>query len=590
MFGHAINFRPAGIPAPVLAVLGVVAWIYWPVGHAGFVWDDQLCFHDAAWLRQGDSWKHYLFRDFCDWTNYFRPLAVAVLTAQVRAFGSMPGPMHMVSLAMHLLNTLLVALLADRISTGAATRKSAPAAFAALGYGLHPALIDPVSWVACQAEMLVVLFTLSGLLINSAVRSGLTRAVSVSVCFFLAACSKESAFAFPLLLVVFDLVQEDANAWRARVAAVVKRQWPVYACVLIGGIAYLIFRQWAMGYIVHASDDSSPGAFTRSQEIAATYLAYWRILIWPMLGQSPIHPFDAGMFATASAGCLATDAAALLIAGLGFHAAYWKKFVGYLIVVVSVALIPVLHLIPVSFDESLYHERYVMMALAAGCVFLPYTIHDFSRLAVSPPHRMLLRLLLAGWLALALINIRVTVPLWSSDLALWEWAHRQYPGSLDASDRLLSAYIHSGNRAGADQLAGELLSAPGSCPICLLNVANLALAEHDASRAETALDKLKDAPLLTSDVRFLHGYILARGEVAELQGDLTAAEDAYVASAKLDPMDPVPQLARAHLLVKKGDLPQARKIADEAISLFAPDERDARRHAFEQIAASAIAR
>jgi len=102
--------------AASLAILAIVVVVYWPVSHARFVWDDNTCFHDSAWLREGSNWVNYALRGFCDWTNYFRPLVVALFVAEVRSFDVSPGPMHLVSLALHLANTLVVGLLAFRLS------------------------------------------------------------------------------------------------------------------------------------------------------------------------------------------------------------------------------------------------------------------------------------------------------------------------------------------------------------------------------------------------------------------------------------------------------------------------------------------
>src|SRR5580765_7213693 len=101
--------------AGALAILALIAVIYWPVRHGVFIWDDTSSLHDNAWLR-GDAWKE-VFRGFGGWINYFRPLVVLLFAVEIRAFDVTPGPMHLVSLGMHLADTLLVGLLALRLST-----------------------------------------------------------------------------------------------------------------------------------------------------------------------------------------------------------------------------------------------------------------------------------------------------------------------------------------------------------------------------------------------------------------------------------------------------------------------------------------
>jgi len=139
-----------------VAILVAVAWVYFPIVHAGFVWDDWPSFRDL----QGDRWSHYVFRDFNQWTIYFRPLVVAFLALQVKLFHGAPGPMHAVSLALHLVNIALVGALAHRVGALAGTTKvrQALATLAAmLIYGLHPALIETVSWIGCQFDLITTL-------------------------------------------------------------------------------------------------------------------------------------------------------------------------------------------------------------------------------------------------------------------------------------------------------------------------------------------------------------------------------------------------------------------------------------------------
>src|SRR5690606_28597223 len=71
-------------------------------------------------------------------------------------------------------------------------------------YGLHPALIEAVAWIGCQFELLVTGFTLLGAWAAIAMSSKGMRAATMGVCFFLAACAKESAVGFPALVLLLD--------------------------------------------------------------------------------------------------------------------------------------------------------------------------------------------------------------------------------------------------------------------------------------------------------------------------------------------------------------------------------------------------
>ena len=148
------RMRKRHVAISMASVLVLTTVVYLPVLRGEFVWDDEYDFVAKTWLTEGDAWKHYIFRDFHGWTNYFRPLVVALFTIQLRLFDVQPGPMHAVSLAAHLVNTMLVGLLALR--AGAAVgrpshRMFLPAILSMLLFGLHPALIEPVAWNRCAA-------------------------------------------------------------------------------------------------------------------------------------------------------------------------------------------------------------------------------------------------------------------------------------------------------------------------------------------------------------------------------------------------------------------------------------------------------
>ena len=99
-------------------------------------------------------------------------------------------------------------------------------------------------------------------------------------------------------------------------------------------------------------------------------------------------------------------------------------------VAVTVALLPVLHILPVQYDPSLYHERYLMPGLALALALLPRMVA-----AISLPSARLRTVTIAGfaagmlWLGIAVINIRVTLPLWSNETKLWQWQAAQDQGS-----------------------------------------------------------------------------------------------------------------------------------------------------------------
>lgn len=576
----------------LIPVLAIIMAVYWPLMHAGFVWDDILDFVNMPWLRYGDAWKHYVLRDYNDWVNYFRPLVVAMFTAQVRLFDSQPGPMHAVSLGMHLLDTCLLGVLTHRLAVlkgqHSATRSWRLAALTMLVYGLHPALIEPVSWISCQFELAIVFFGLVALLANVTIATRWARALAVGACFFLAACSKETAAVIPVVVVVYDwLAWQGSASFVDRVVAQVRRNILTYAACIVAGIGYLWFRHWALGALVDARTIASPGVTEHLQEVAFVYLTYLKQIVWPMSGQGPIHPYDTLLFAAVGvASVLRTIGAGLIVVISLYGLLVRRSALAAMITVATVALLPVLHVISIGFDSSLYHERYLMAALAFAFP-LGGLVHWNSLFA---RHRLVvpaLAVLLAVWLAVGVMNIRVTIPLWSSNLALWQWAARNYPDSVEAKDMLITAYASEGDAASARALGRHLMDEHIDCPNCLLNVAVMAASEGATDEANRALDLLQQSPTLAVDKRMFKSYLATRGRVALQEGNNADAESLLHAAFDADPLDPESAFSLTVALARMGRTEEARQMASKAVALALPAERAGRAATLAQALASA---
>jgi hypothetical protein len=571
--------------ATVLCLVGVV---YWPLHLADFVWDDQVCMHDAAWLRQGDVWNRFISTDFCGWKNYFRPLVVALFSIELRAFDATPGPMHLVSLALHLANIVLVGLLAKTLSDerGKPGKTNLLACAAMVFYGLHPALIEPVSWISCQAELVLTFVVLVGVLANAQIQRVGLRAVGVAACFFLAATAKESAITFPALVVLFDWIgmepQQRERGFLEQVRFLLRRQWPVYVAILIAGMAYLALRHIALGFLLNNASSAPLPLAAQLQRVAYTLFTYWRSLIWPMTGLAPTHVVDPRQFETFSLTAAGIDLAGLTLVVAGLYGTFKRSPIGYAILAVNIALFPVLHILPAYFDPSLYHERYLMLGLALALALLPRVASGISLPAAK------LRIATAGcagvillWLGLAIVNIRVTVPLWANGIRLWQWDLTQNPHSQIAKTNLLALYVDHGDRIHADELADKMLDEEKECSLCLINVAALAITEGDLPRAERALEAAATSIGQRTEPFVWKAFILARGRLRESEHDFVNAAGDYQDAIKLDPLDPKAHMAFALFLARQGNAAEARMALNESLPLLSPDMREVSRQFFE---------
>lgn len=567
-----------------LLILAVVLVVYWPVRHAGFVWDDTILFHDSAAMRHGDSWLKFLLGALTGYVNYFRPVVAAFFVLQLDLFDVEPGPMHLVSLALHLCNTMLVGLFVARL--GATRAKSLlPVAAGMLFYGLHPALVESVVWIECQNELAVTFFALITLLANAAIVPNGWRAVAVGIFFFLAACAKESAIAVPLLIVLFDTfgrVWKLGMSWREALRDVLRSQVGVYGAVLAAGIVYVVLRTHALGFSVAYNAAQPFFSILHFQKICFTLFSYARLAVWPMTGLSPLHVVDNAYFATFSWELMADDVAVVVVMVIGAAMFARGRPLGALILSFAAGLLAVSNVIPVPFVESVYHERYLTLPLAVGTAWCSVVLVGCSqRWRLS---RVVCCLALSFWLVMAAVNVRATTPLWSDEYSLWTWAAKTSPQSLIVRDHLLSTYLSREDYAHARSLARQLVDEPTFCPTCMVNTAFLALHDGDEELAEKAMQRLeRENRFLGRDPVLLHDYILVTGELRELKKNYTGAEEAYRDAMATDPEDPDAPMQLAALLIHQGRFDEGEKIGQLALQLYAPDERPRRQQVLDRI-------
>ncbi|MEV4294289.1 tetratricopeptide repeat protein [Microbispora rosea] len=114
------------------------------------------------------------------------------------------GIYHFTNLMLHLANVVLVFLLFRRL-----TERAFVACFVAVAFAIHPVNVDTVAWISARSNLLATLFFLAAILVYLRyVRSLRRQSLAWSVVLFgLAALSKSTAVALPLVLFLVDHVQ-----------------------------------------------------------------------------------------------------------------------------------------------------------------------------------------------------------------------------------------------------------------------------------------------------------------------------------------------------------------------------------------------
>lgn len=562
--------------ATAAAVL-LLAWVaYWPVRHAGFVWDDLISFVENDWLRTGSQWQQYVLRDFHGWSNYFRPLGVVLFTLQVRLFDNQPGAMHLVSLALHLGCTALVGTITAHCTRALGFTEWTRAAWLAtcmVAYGLHPALIEAVAWIGCQFELLVTCFTLLGAWATVAMRSMGLRAATLGLCFFLAACAKESAIVFPALVLLLDWAlwcrkhrHIDASMLRRKFLA---RNLAAVVAMAAAGIAYLCFRYAALGYLLHPAPmyGGELSAFGNAQKIAWTLWSYLKMLVVPAMDLNPVHSFDPADFEIVRPGLLVAAAAAIVgVCWVAFAAIARGSVAACLLLTLVAGLFPVLNILPMGYAISLYHERYIMMALALCCVLLP--LLRWPRLDALRPRAKgaVAGAIVLAWVASSLLTIRTTLPLWNDDELLWRWAITRNATNEVVQYNLVAALLRGGRIGEANAFADRFVALGAECARCDIEVASFELDRGNTKRAAALVERLSASERVAEDLDVRGNYFLAAGQLVFAQGHFGDAVVLLRAGIELRPDEPSSYVLLAEALAGSGNRTEAILAAERAVT------------------------
>jgi tetratricopeptide (TPR) repeat protein len=151
----------------LLTLVGLVSVsVYIYAVEYDFVWDDVALIAENAYIRSPRLVGQYFRRDFGTLSHgslsvrwYYRPLLALSFFTDYQAWGTNPAGFHLTNILLHLLSSLLVALLARRLSG----RESA-GALAGLFFAVHPAHVEPVAFISGRVDSLVTAFGVAAVL------------------------------------------------------------------------------------------------------------------------------------------------------------------------------------------------------------------------------------------------------------------------------------------------------------------------------------------------------------------------------------------------------------------------------------------
>lgn len=184
----------------VLALVTLVA--YWKIFSCEFVdYDDPFYVVQNPQVQAGLSWGGLGWAFTTRACDNWHPLTWLSLMLDYNLYGLSPTGFHATNLALHILNTVLLFLLLQRM-TGATWRS----AFVAALFALHPIHVESVAWVSERKDVLSTFFGLLTLhlYVRYAEKPAMVRYWPVPVLFALGLMAKPMLVTVPFLLLLLD--------------------------------------------------------------------------------------------------------------------------------------------------------------------------------------------------------------------------------------------------------------------------------------------------------------------------------------------------------------------------------------------------
>src|SRR5690349_9094642 len=168
--------------------------LYWPALGSGFLGDDFMILHRLRGLEGTADVLRFFHGEFFE---YYRPLGFVSHAIDWALAGQNPHQFHLTNLLIHILNALLVLLMARELS---AHRWAGPLAGAL--FALHASNNEAVVCMSARFDLLATFFGLAAIYLL--IRGGLPRQTAAALCFLLALLSKEAAVALPIAAVAWS--------------------------------------------------------------------------------------------------------------------------------------------------------------------------------------------------------------------------------------------------------------------------------------------------------------------------------------------------------------------------------------------------
>ena len=441
---NAVHFHLLGIALLVI----LCSIVYYNSLSNEFVYSDYGCIVENRYIKQTGRLIPDLFNlsyyKIAGLETSYRPVST-VSYFLIYSFAQLdPFYYHLASLLLHILNVVLVYVLANSIIQHRLKALIAGGLFAS-----HPVLTEAVNCIAFNDDLLTTFFFLLSFLVYTRINAQQVKfrmgAYGLSLLFYLMGLlSKEMAITLPVVIVLYDLVLRDdgseAPGFRY-LLNILKKRASVYAGYAAISVFYLFLRFYLFKIPAESAKSSYGSLAERIVYLPDHLFNYIRLMVFPAnLNADHMFSYPDSFFSSVN---LVGFAIVMALAGGGFYVHRYSKVAFFGLWWFLITILPVSNLIEIFHPLA---ERYLYLPLIGFCLVVPVLVFGLvGRLITrTPTANLVSSILIVGLIGIFSAATIARNPVWQNNYSLWTKTLQASPHSLAANGGLGMVYMERG--------------------------------------------------------------------------------------------------------------------------------------------------
>lgn len=525
---------------PGLLLVAVTLGVFWQVSSHDFVlFDDDLYVTKNEQVQQGLTGEGLRWALTATHATNWHPLTWLSHMLDVQLFGLDAGAHHLVNLALHALNALLLYLLLLGMSG-----RRWPSLWVAALFALHPLHVESVAWVAERKDVLSTLFGILTLLayVGLVRRPGVGRSLLVLLLFALGLMAKPMLVTLPFVMLLLDLwpLRRLDGDGAVRPARLLLEKVPLL--LLCAGSCVITVLAQSAGGALRSMEQLSLG--TRVGNALNSYAWYIGKLFWPadLVVLVPHPGASLPLWQPIGAGLLLLGVSAVVVARVRTRPwllVGWFWFLG--------TLVPVIGLVQVG--SQAVADRYSYLPLVGLLIMLAYGAAELVR--ERPAARPLAAVAAVATVVACSVLTWIQAGVWKDSFTLFEHTLARTRNNFVIHNNLGGALHKSGEIPRAVEQYSEALRL---YPDYVVALRNKGAALMELGRRGEAIESFRRiVGILPEDSAAATHLARALTEV----GGLAEAEGLLRRAVSLDADNLDARASLAVILAMTGRIPQA---------------------------------